>query len=86
MFLIQRLINEPFEIYSKELSESFEILSPKKEFLAKNIGNYSPTDYVLYTYLLPLFYASFVNSTVDWTLVTCNRRFKVIAARDMTIS
>ena len=52
MFSIQRLINEPFEIYSKELSESFEILSPKKEFLGKNIGNYNPTDFILFSYLL----------------------------------
>ena len=52
MFSVQRLINKPFEIYSKEVSESLKILSPKKEFLAKNIGNYNPTDYILFSYIL----------------------------------
>ena len=52
MFSVQRLMNKPFEIYSKEVSESLKILSPKKEFIAKNIGNYSPTDYIYFSYLL----------------------------------
>ena len=50
MFSVQRLINKPFEIYSKEVSEYLKILSPKKEFLAKNIGNYNPTDFILFSY------------------------------------
>ena len=44
MFTIQKLINKPFEIYSEEVSESFEMLSPKREFLARNIGKYNLPD------------------------------------------
>ena len=57
MFSIQRLINKPFEIYSKEVSESLEILSPKRVFLARNIGKYRSTDYLLCAYTLLVFYA-----------------------------
>ena len=57
MFTIQKLINKPFEIYSEEMSESIKMFSPKREFLARNIGKYNlPEDIfsagVLWTIIL----------------------------------
>ena len=57
MFSIQRLINEAFEIYSKEVSERLKILSPKRVFLARNIGKYRSTDYLSCAYLLIMLHA-----------------------------